>query len=554
MSNLTILDLSEARWAIPAPPVSVAVVEAAAPNLFYGGTGSDGFRPLSQRLGERDLMPHKQWRMQATSYYLYVANPLAHRIVELTKDFCVGEGVTFKAKDPEVQKVIDDFRNFPDNSLDLNLENYVREFSIFGEQLWVCYPNPISGAVTLGYVDPAWIDAVEYGTLEGLPGIAVAMPITVILKSRAGEKEGRRLQVVRRDDDPYSPNFGRLAGECFYFSINKARAASRGISDLFALSDWIDGYDKMLFALMTQMDSLSRFIWDVTLTGMTGEQVSEWLKNNSTAPRPNSIRAHNEKEVWQSVAPDIQGADKSEGARLVKNLSLGGAGFPEHWFADGGTTNRATALEQGEPTLKMLTSRQRLLKYMLTSLLDYVIDAAITAGTLPEEIDRTFTVTMPELSPRDAAKAATAVASLAESMGKFQEAGVVDLSTVAMVLATSLTQIGVDVDAASMLEAAANETNPAAVNRAALTIGSVLYALLAGQQGSVLDNETIVQAITPALKKLGIEPNVAQILARAKKEADERALDFYRLNPPPRDSYVPPPNQIPDRKGGVAQP
>ena len=214
----------------------------------------------------------------------------------------------------------------------------------------------------IGYVDPAHIETVEYATLEMLAGRAVAVPIAVILKPLANApgqsrdpQAATRLEVVHLDEDPDSPTFGRLTGECFYWTINKARAASRGISDLFAAADWVAGYDQMLFALMNQMDALSRFIWDVRLEGMTAEQIRDWLKENGTPPRPNSIRAHNEKVSWQAVAPPVQAADRSEGVRLIKNFILGGMGFPEHWFADGAATNRATALEQGEPTLKMLT-------------------------------------------------------------------------------------------------------------------------------------------------------------------------------------------------------
>ena len=35
-------------------------------------------------------------------------------------------------------------------------------------------------------------------------------------------------RIIRVDEDPASPTFGRLSGECFYFAVNKARNASRG--------------------------------------------------------------------------------------------------------------------------------------------------------------------------------------------------------------------------------------------------------------------------------------------------------------------------------------
>jgi hypothetical protein len=464
--SLTILNLGEARAAEMAAIAAVrqsasrnpqSALEAASPALFYGQTASDGYRRISQATSGRDLTPPMQDRMQAVSYYLYVANPLARRIVELLVSFVVGEGVTITAEDPAVQQVLDEFWNDPVNNLDINLESYERELSIFGEQLIVCPSNPINGAVRLGYVDPSHIEAVEYSTLEMLPGRAVAVPIAVLLRRAPNEREARRLTVVHLDEDPLSPTFGQLTGECFYWAVNKARAASRGISDLFAVADWVDGYDQMLFALMSQVDSLSRFIWDVELAGMTADQIKDWLKENGASPRANSIRAHNERVKWAAVSPSIQAADKSEVVRLIKNFVLGGAGYPEHWFADGSATNRATALEQGEPTLKMLTSRQRLARYRIATLCNYAIDQRIAAGVLPERVNRKFTVVTPELSVRDLAKAATALQSAAAGLVSFQSAAVVDQGTMARVLAAMTAQIGVDVDPAEMLAQARAE-------------------------------------------------------------------------------------------------
>ena len=463
--SLTILDLSEAKRAVilsasEGSALRYRTVEAASPLIFYGSPADaeGGFRRISQPSSPwRDLLPPMQWNMQRVAYYLYVTNPLARRIVELIKDFVVGEGVSIHANDRRVQAVLDDFWNDPVNRMDVNLEAFVRECSIFGEQLWYTAANPISGKVRLGYIDPYWIDGVEFSTLAGLPGKAIAMPSAVVLKTGPAETEQTRLEVIHPDEDPGSPTSGQLVGNCFYWAINKARSGHRGLSDLFALADWLDGYDQMLYSLMNQMDSLSRFIWDVTLQGMTGEQIKEWLKDNGTPPRPNSIRAHNEKVNWAAVAPPVQAADRSAGARLVKNQALAGAGFPEHWFATGENANRATALVQGEPTMKMLTSRQKQLKYMVEEVLNFVVDRQIAVGVLPETIDRRFQTTFPELSVGDQEKSGAALKSAADALVEFQAAGAVDKRTMALVLVQMLSQLGIEIDPDEMLASAAAE-------------------------------------------------------------------------------------------------
>ena len=185
--GLTILDLTDAKRALPlATRHSPLVTEAASPLIFYGSPADfeGGFRPISQPTSPwRDLLPPMQWNMQRVAYYLYVTNPLARRIVELIKDFVVGEGVTIHANDRRVQAVLDDFWDDPVNRMEVNLEAFVRECSIFGEQLWYTATNPISGKVRLGYIDPYWIDGVEYATLSGLPGKAMAMASGIVLKT-----------------------------------------------------------------------------------------------------------------------------------------------------------------------------------------------------------------------------------------------------------------------------------------------------------------------------------------------------------------------------------
>jgi len=213
----------------------------------------------------------------------------------------------------------------------------------------------------------------------------------------------------------------------------------------------------MLYALMNQMDSLSRFIWDVTLTGMTGEQIREWLKDNGAPPRPNSIRAHNEKVSWAAVAPSLQATDRSEGARLIKDMAIAGSGYPGHWFDIGDRTNKATALAQGEPTLKMLTSRQRQLHYTLNQLLEYVVDRSVASGVLPDHVDRSFQTRFPDLSVSDQSALAAALQSVANGMVSFQNAGAADTQTLTDVLVQFLKQLGIEADPVELLARAQAE-------------------------------------------------------------------------------------------------
>ncbi len=460
---LTVLDLRDARAAMalaPRPPPPVPTQEAASPVLFLGqpGTAEAGWRRISQTGSMRDLTPQKQDRMQAIAYYLWVTNPFAQRLVEIVTDYVVGEGVTIRAEDPEVAALLERYWNDEVNARDENLPVEVSELAVFGEQLCICPSNPVNGMVRLGSVDAMHIEAIEYATLAALPGRAVAYPSRVLLRRGLNEREQPMLRIVHRDEDPGSPTFGQLAGDAFYSAINKARAGTRGISDLFAAADWIDGYDQMLWSLMAQMDSLSRFIWDVELAGHTEDQIIEWLAKHGAAPRPNSVRAHNEKVKWSAVSPSINAADKSEGVRQVKLNILGGRGLPEHFFGSGADTNLATAIEQGGPALKMMTRRQRLIRAIEERKANYQVDRGISTGVLAPDVDRKFQIEMPQLAAKDTAKAAASLQGTAAALVQYQQAGVVDRKTMAAVAVRMMAAgFGLEVDPEQMLDDAALE-------------------------------------------------------------------------------------------------
>ena len=464
--NLTLLNLQDARRRAAAqrPPGNAQqrpasprrlVAEAVSPALLLG-QDPEGFRPYSPHrrfgsaLASRDLNPSVHARMQQVAYYLYLVNPLAHRIVEYTKNYVVGDGVSVKAEDPAAGRLIEAFWQDSVNRMDFALPEFVKELCIFGEQCWLAAVNPLNGRVRLAYLDPAEIDAVEWGEMgvgsesAGTAG-TVSVPVAILRRRAPGEAQPRRFRIVRLDEDPDSPTFGRLAGECFYFAVNKARTASRGVSDLFAIGDYLDGYDKMLFGLIDRVGFSNAFIWDVLLKGATEENIQEWLKEQRP-PRPGSVRAHNEQVEWSTVTPDLRAQDFNEAARTIKNMNLAGAGFPEHWFAEGGNVNRASALEMGDPTLKTLVERQGFAAFMVRQVIDFVIDQGVAAGTLPETVSRKFQVQMPELSVRDLGKAAQALSQVGSTAVELRRAQLIDTETAQELVASVASQFGVEMD------------------------------------------------------------------------------------------------------------
>jgi hypothetical protein len=255
----------------------------------------------------------------------------------------------------------------------------------------------------------------------------------------------REAMVVNVDSKIKSDSYAMLTGDCFYFTVNKVSSASRGRSDLLCLADWLDGYDQFLFARLERAFLLNNFIWDIKCEGMNKEELEKFV-STITVPRAGSIRAHNEKITWSAVSPSLESNDASGEARLFKNQILGGAGYPEHWFAEGSTTTRATALEMGLPTLKKLKARQRKVKFELMHMVNFVLDQAILHKRLKKDINRKFRIIPCPIVSRDNKGTAQAISGLVDGLVKAKAAMWIDDKKAKTILNAILSQVGVDIE------------------------------------------------------------------------------------------------------------
>jgi len=454
-NSMTLLNLEEAkRWEdarAAAPAVEKVTTEAVAPQLFTltTGDGEDpGFRRITSLATLRDLNPLMHDRMLQVCYFLRVTTPFGKRIVEILTDYTVGKGVRITAKDPRVQEVIDDFWNDEINSMDDNLEQWCDELTTFGE---LCVPvavNTVSGKVRVGYIDPMNIDTIQFAEMATADGTAsINIPFAVRLRREVGEVLQQPMAIVRRVEDPNSPDYGKLAGECFYFNLNKAKSASRGFSELFALADWIDLFDQMIFDFGDKVRFLNSFVWHYIVNGADDKAVAAFKdKLTKDPPKQGGVFVSNDQIKVQAQTPDFKGQDMSAGASMVKLYGLGGAGLPPTFFGDGVDSNRASAVEMNAPVTKKIQKRQNHLARCLRAVLNFVVECAQKSGVLPEGIDASYDIEFPEIAVKDLEKGAQTLAGASTALQVGEQEGWVTGATAARAFHTVLAEIGVDID------------------------------------------------------------------------------------------------------------
>uniref|UniRef100_A0A6M3IVB0 Portal protein n=1 Tax=viral metagenome TaxID=1070528 RepID=A0A6M3IVB0_9ZZZZ len=419
----------------------------------YDPTG-EGYRRVSAQNQTREgLSPMSQDLMLNLAYYLYDTSGLVKRFVRDTKNFVLGEGLTYSVADDDdgaAQEVLDEFWGDGMNQMSLRIEKRVEFLNLLGEQ---CYPvivSPHNGRTWVSYLDPINIDQVL--TVQDFP----EMPGAVKVRGTAG-RPGRIMPVVREETDPRKREYGRLVGECFFFSINNPPNDPRGRSDLIHLFDFLNAFEEGLFDELDRIKLIKAFIWDVTLNGATQEEIDTFLQNNRT-PKPNSVRAHNESVTWQAVAPSLGTQDNQNLFNMMRTYFAACTNRPESWLGAGGKAYQTEADLMGEPTFKDLGSRQRYVKYILEYQLRYVLDQHTLVGTLREPENRWIvTVDLPEMTTKNMVNIVTGLFSLAQALMMAQTSGWVSKEKSAELFLSVAQQVGVDIDIAAEIEKIAQQ-------------------------------------------------------------------------------------------------
>ena len=318
--------------------------------------------------GDKELNESIRSRMNKIVYEMHLKNPLAKRIIEITRDFAIGDGLKYECEDANVKSLLDKFWNNPLNNMDIEIRRIVYDLGLWGEIVLKVDVNPINGFVTLSYLDPTKIKDVLVRKNDN-------KDIDSIIFSNDDYLGEKSYKVIKENEN------GLLEGDVFYYRVNNLTNQIRGLSDLLSLIDWLDALDKFLFNTIERSALLNSFIYQIQWVGMNKEEIAEQARKFGSV-KPGSIHHTNENVKINAITPDLKANDLSEIFRVLRNFILGCAGFPEHWFGEGGYANLSTAKEMGLPTYQKIKERQTLILKIISDILKFQVDQALICGRL----------------------------------------------------------------------------------------------------------------------------------------------------------------------------
>lgn len=419
---------------------------------------------------DRKLTPVDQAELQRIASWLYKANPIAAGVVNLIKNYVIGGGFTFQAKNEKIKEALAEHWLDPDNAWNIRQGDRMRDLLIFGEEILPNFVDPVTGHTKLAYIDPATVKEIIPHPQN------ISVPVKVVLNAEIAGKESEYFVVRKDEDGKLSQNMfsydekgekvyrykgkntkGKLVGTCFYSGLNQMMSSTRGYSPLLSSVDWLDAYDRFLFTRVENRAVMDKWVLEAICKGMTPKQIQKFLNTIPTGGKAGQVVGHDGKVELKVLSPNLRASDAKEDAKMVRGMFLSGLVIPEFWlFGQAEDVNKASAIAQGAPTMMELSALQAYRKYCIWFILQFHLDQIdiFSMGNRFREIkdeEREFEVIVPPINVEDLSEKAETVTKVTNFLAVAEMQSWIDKKQAAMIFAEVASTLGQEVKVAEDL-------------------------------------------------------------------------------------------------------
>jgi len=323
----------------------------------------------------------------------YKNNPMAGQIVDIKRYFTMGQGISFKAEDAEINEVLKAFWKDESNKWFQRQSQLSDDLEIDGEFFLRFFVNTISGRVQVRCI-PAWQitdivtdqDDAEKPLFYRREWVEqtwdMQSKMYVIAKYHTGT------------DADYIP-----AEEILHIKVGVPLYAKFGNSPLYRVHGYLNAYKEWLEDRAKLNKARAAFAWKKKIkTGVTGvanavngalNMLNKVLTGaeKPVPPKTGGVIVENEGVEWSVLNSDVKADNASEDGRAIKLMICAGSGIFEHYLGDAKVGNLASTKSMELPMLKMFEWRQKLFELaVFLPMFQRVIRAAVDAGVLPGRI------------------------------------------------------------------------------------------------------------------------------------------------------------------------
>lgn len=378
--------------------------------------------------GQRELGPEARRRNAELCRVFAIANPLIKRALELRAAYVFGQGVGTTATgetvnelvqawldDPEVREVFAGSQAQARNELALGTD---------GNVFFALFTNPLTGRVKPRVLP---FEEIQEQITDPEDSLSIRYYKRVWNRRDASGNEHEVTTYHPRYD--YRPLIrSKRYGDhdiiwdapIYHVKVNALTGWQYGIGDAYSALPWARGYKEFLEAWAIMMNALSKIVWQRVGKGgkRTAAQGRRELEKVAGMMPGGSVNATDDTKL--EAIPKTGATIDSNSAKPLAAMVATALGIPVTMLlADPGQTGaRAVAETLDKPTELTMLTRQDVWRETRRQILGYIIDQAIIAprgplrGTtvrdgdrlltqLPNEDDRTLTITFPDISKID---------------------------------------------------------------------------------------------------------------------------------------------------------
>lgn len=366
-------------------------------------------------------------------------NGFAKAITTLVTGFALGGRVSFHAENKRVQAVLDRFWDSELNAWEVKLFRRVKEWRLYGEQVWPVFVNPYDGFVRVGYISPASVK-----TVTAHPDFPEELQ-SLTLYSHDGISAGRKYQIISPVPLPETDEDTDYEGEVFFLRANALSVDPRGYSDLLTMADFFAAIEDLVFTSAERSAQQLNWTKHVKVGGHSEVSASleERLRRTFSTVKPGSVAVTSNDVDVSDIVPNLAAAETAEEARTLVNVIAGSSNIPAAWLGFGEQTNRATLDRISGPTMKMLDSIRRELSFELRSICRYVILQAQQHGVIGRTANTEIEVELPQIAEEDSREWGRAIAQVTTAATLAHKNELVTIQTASDMVRRVVENIGV---------------------------------------------------------------------------------------------------------------
>lgn len=377
--------------------------------------------PASSHDSDRDRRPYDRREVLADCLEAWRVNPLARRLVALTSQYVVGDGIVLQCDHPPTAAFLQQWWNHPLNRMPVRIHEWCDELTRTGE-LFILLTTDAAG---MSYVRA--YPAQDIRDIQTAPN-DVEQPVSFVQEPDSPGDEPRVWPAYNAATD--APQEDGASGPVWppamlHFAVNRPCGAKRGESDLAPMLRWLARYAAWLEDRARLNRFRQSFIYWVRKAFMNdAERVTRQAQLNANPPNPGSILVTDEAETWAVLHPKLDSFEASEDGLALKKMICAGAGVPLHFLAEPESSTRTTAEQAGGPTFRHYMQRQTQFLWLVSEVARAVVRRrAATDHHLSLSAD--IRAIGADISARDNATLAQAAREAAMAFTPLQAAGLI---------------------------------------------------------------------------------------------------------------------------------